>query len=390
MNTLNTSIEFGLRSPIHVKCEDKGIALKDLNIPNRHIKLLKVLFKKYETKKFNPSQKEVLRQLDRYLDIPLVEAVLDTNASYESFRRLVENNSSIIPSKYRENKDIIFECIKHDSLPAFQKALELGCEEPFHYTTMGLAVMFGSLTILTYAHKHKYEWTEWTCSNAIACNYSFMPTLICFTGSCYFNDVDTMYIHRRICPKSLINDVKEDKVLQCLQYAMTHGCSTNVLTCAYAAAHGRLTCLQYLHEQQCLWDHVTCIYAAANGHLDCLQYAHENGCEWTALVCIEAVGNGQLECLQYAHDNDCPWSETTFTYAAEHGCYECLTYLATHRRYVYSKLVVEVAIKYARKNNHTECVTYLSEHMSQNCAQADDLYIRDRDSWKNLRARLKD
>ena len=387
----DTWIEYGNHSPIHTKCYNKGVSLHDMELPRTHRKLLFLLFAHYNTRQFTRKQVATLRYLDSYLDIPLIEAVLDTESSFHSFHRLVTNHCTVIPLKYKNNRDLVIECIQHDSVATYQKALEFGCKPPLHYTQTGLAIMFGSLNILTYlASQHLLDWNEWSCSNATACRYDFMPTCICFTGNCFFNDTDTSFMHRKTCSKSLINHVKEDKVLACLLFTIPSGCPTNVLTCAYAAAHGRLDCLKYLHEQECPWDEVTCIYAAANGHIDCLRYAHEHGCQWTASVCIEAIRNGQLECLQYAHDHGCEWAETTFTLAAELGRYECLTYLATHRRYVYSKLVTEVAIKYAQKYNHTNCATYLSKLMTQNCAQADDLCIRDRDSWKILKYRLKE
>lgn len=69
--------------------------------------------------------------------------------------------------------------------------------------------------------------------------------------------------------------------------------------CALAAGKGNLACLQVLQDYMCPWDAVTTYEAARGGHLDCLQFAVQHGCECTQEAMDIAVALKKPECVAY-------------------------------------------------------------------------------------------
>lgn len=87
--------------------------------------LLKLLFDEYDTYTFSVEQEVRLKELDNEHDIPLVEAVFDCSAGYNSFRRLVESNSQIFPEKYVYNKELLDRIFAKGHYHVWRKAVEL-------------------------------------------------------------------------------------------------------------------------------------------------------------------------------------------------------------------------------------------------------------------------
>jgi len=89
-------MEFGKLSPVNINCSDGDVKLDDL-IPSTDIALLNDLFGGSSDGRtdYTTQEKNRLIYLDKYLDIPLVEAVL--NPSYDALYRLLENNCKNIP-----------------------------------------------------------------------------------------------------------------------------------------------------------------------------------------------------------------------------------------------------------------------------------------------------
>lgn len=75
-----------------------------------------------------------------------------------------------------------------------------------------------------------------------------------------------------------------------------------------AALGGNLDCLKYAIEHGCIPCRNACIAAAKNGHLDCLKYLHSPpvSCPLTIYEYLDAAIEGWLDCLQYLCDNGCP------------------------------------------------------------------------------------
>jgi hypothetical protein len=63
--------------------------------------------------------------------------------------------------------------------------------------------------------------------------------------------------------------------LDCLKYALEHGCDYSHTISYIAAREGRLYTLMYLHEKGYLLDEKTIQHAALGGHLDCLSYLYQ-------------------------------------------------------------------------------------------------------------------
>lgn len=118
--------------------------------------------------------------------------------------------------------------------------------------------------------------------------------------------------------------------IECLSYAIAHGCNLGLELTRVCARHGQLDCLRHLRQRACPWSAEVCADAAAGGHLDCLRYAHEHGCMWDEATCSAAAGNGHLVCLQYAHEHGCAWSSRVCSRAAWSGSLDCLQYAHFH------------------------------------------------------------
>jgi len=109
-----------------------------------------------------------------------------------------------------------------------------------------------------------------------------------------------------------------------LAWAKDNGCPWTVMTCARAAAGGRLEVLQFAREQHCPWDESTCHNAARYGHLAVLQWARQQGCPWWAWgICSGAAEGGHLAVLQWARELGYQWDEDTCVHAAYGGHLEC-------------------------------------------------------------------
>ena len=116
------SLEFGDDSPLAVKCEDSSITLNDL-ITKKQIHLLTELFRGSFV--FIQNQKDDLIYLDKYLNVPLVEAFFDTT-SYDAFHRLVENGCTQFPEYDIEKSLFCKEAAERNHLACLKKAYEMG------------------------------------------------------------------------------------------------------------------------------------------------------------------------------------------------------------------------------------------------------------------------
>jgi len=100
--------------------------------------------------------------------------------------------------------------------------------------------------------------------------------------------------------------------------------------CRCAARYGQLNCLIWALEHGCPWDSRTCNVAVKNGHLNILQWAREHGCPWDINTCTYAAEAGKLNCLIWAVEHGCPWNSYTCTYAAQYGHLNCLIWAIEH------------------------------------------------------------
>ncbi len=344
-------MEFGKYSPMYVACEDKLITIRDMpTLSNHEKKLLKTFFSKYHTKKFSSSQRKKLQELDRYLDIPLVQAVFDKYSTFTSFCRLLDNDCEIIPKKFKTNTNIVYMSIKRNHLPAYIKALELGCKLfqhqhdflaipriPHHYSVTWLAMIHGSIDILNYAYQEG-------------------PICECC------NDQGICYRMNEQCINGKLGrvPVNESKVIQCLQFLKTKGHTGNTILCAYAAAAGWLECLQYLISEGCAVDgYITSLYAAANGHLHVLTYLMEHNYNWNALLTFYAARHGHLDCLRYIHQKGCFISEVDCLAAISHGHVHCVQYMIEHGCHAFQQY-----LSHAQRFGQHNCITFLTPYVS--------------------------
>jgi hypothetical protein len=234
--------EFGKQSPIGVSCSDKIIKLEDLQISEREIHVLNKIFNHYDDLNVSEEDIIIMERLDKYLDIPLVQAVLDESASYQSFHRLVENDCSIIPKKYKQNPELVKDTIIHHSFKTFQKAIFF-CSYDVHF--LKLAIIYGCVDIVNFLLNEMKDQVKEEEDEYMMC------TIACKYGQ-----------------------------LECLQVLHKNGFRWNDLAANLAASYGRLDCLRYLHENGYVLNMDARAAAYANNRQECLQYLIDHGCPW--------------------------------------------------------------------------------------------------------------
>jgi hypothetical protein len=278
-------MEFGKHSPVYLQCHDKQIQLQDLQVSTQQMKLLESIFADPNQVISCVKTQEELKWLDHYLDIPLVEAMLET--SYHAFHRLIMNECTIIPFKYQRHDARILElAIENGDYDTFVKAYNMNPDSRIFL--LDLAVIFNQMKVLEFLVDHNtYPMGDMIMVASLAAKYDRLEM------------------------------VKKIGVW-------------DTWTCVNAASEGNITVLQYLHEHGCEWNSSTCAAAARNGHLDCLQYAHQHGCEVNGLVIYQAVKFGHIPCLMYLHQERCPYGAGLCATAAEHGQLEALIFLHEH------------------------------------------------------------
>jgi hypothetical protein len=93
--------------------------------------------------------------LDDEHDIPLVEAVFDRSAGYDSFRRLVEANSQIFPEKYVYNKELLDHTIAKGHYHVWRKAVELHVYGSLNTQELGrFCAKYGRIRFIRYMQKN--------------------------------------------------------------------------------------------------------------------------------------------------------------------------------------------------------------------------------------------
>lgn len=145
--------------------------------------------------------------------------------------------------------------------------------------------------------------------------------------------------------------------LDCLVYAVSNGCPWCSNATSIAATYGNLDCLVYIISKGCPWSPTTTCVAAYNGNLDCLAYAAEHGCHWHPNTTCAAAEYGHLDCLVYAAKHGCPWHPNTTWAAAEHGHLDCLVYAAEHGCPWHPDTTYA-----AEDNGHSDCLAYVASH----------------------------
>lgn len=100
----------------------------------------------------------------------------------------------------------------------------------------------------------------------------------------------------------------EESLVQCLEYALTHGCPHDFTACSVCAMHGFSLLLKCLHEHGCPWGEMVTRFAAVRNHLPCLQYAMDHECPYRDDLVWHAVLNDHVDIVRYLREKGLPWS----------------------------------------------------------------------------------
>ena len=131
--------------------------------------------------------------------------------------------------------------------------------------TTAFAAEYGHLEVLKFVYENGCPWAFYTCSSA-----AYGGHLDCLKFA---------HEHGAPLPSYTTDGACSGGNLDCLIYAYEKGCPVGEHTSRLAASRN-LECLQYLHSIRCPMDVTTSIYAAKAFRLDCLRFALEHGCSF--------------------------------------------------------------------------------------------------------------
>ncbi len=279
----------GKNSILNTVCDDKKIDITDIDsklVTLEDYELLIGALRAYEKKEwesdtFPNEQRERLKYLDQYLDIPAL-ALFYSKPDYKLLSRFISNEYDLISTKVFKSDKILMDFYKYGGIEELKWMLKHMLIE-FDCGVTAQFANYGNLKCLRYAREKGCPWDKDT------------PAFAALNGH-----------------------------LECLRYAYENKCPWDTLTTAYAALGGQLKCLRYAHEKGCPWNAATTFYAAQNGHLNCLRYAYENGCRWDRSTTFCAAENGRLNCLRYAYEYGCPINIEECLKNAHENCKEWL------------------------------------------------------------------
>ena len=337
-------MEFGKHSPVGIVCNDKIVTLEDLHVSPNDIALLDMLFKQPNDIILTPDKRTRLEVLDKYLDIPLAQAVLRP-ACYHSFHRLLQDECSIIPTSFRNNKRIMEVAIEHGQLETFIKAYDLRTDN--HPYLLDLAVIFDRREILDFlVARNVYVEADQKMTCAIAAKYGRLSILKCLYEVYHFSwDVHTCrnaageghlevlrYLFEQKCPwdASVVAAAAKNERLPCLRFLVENECEMDGMALFEAVKHGHYDCVVYLSNQHDPWTWNLVDTAARYGHLEIIGFLRERGYLWDTTTCATAARYGHLYILKYLHENQCPWDYHTRIEAANQGHNDCLSYAIEH------------------------------------------------------------
>ena len=147
------------------------------------------------------------------------------------------------------------------------------------------------------------------------------------------------YLHKSNCPwdKEVIISAILAGSMECLQYAIEHGCPSPSKNEAgpqatqYAAKVGRIDMLEYLHQHDKAYDALTLAVAVKYGQMHCVKYLYEHHCPMDQHAMYFAAVGDNIDCMKYLHERECPWCDYITTVAFLRQSWRCLRYAAENR-----------------------------------------------------------
>jgi hypothetical protein len=274
---------------------DGEVALNELAMFSKGEKaLLNIFFNLYDYVKWSDTIQRLLRRMDDYLDIPLVQAVYDKEATYESFKRLTINECTDIPFKYFKNG--FARCIAaiRDKDPAsftvftrLTTMQEYGESEMSAYVTEAAAN--GRLDILQFLFDVEKR---------------AKPDLHITIAAAKFGHFDCVkFLHQRGCdlnPTLIGESACKLGHMDMLLYAMEHGPKLNKNYMLAAIEYGHLHLVEMMRSRGIQFDNVCMGNALIHGQLDMIKLM-VNTIRLTTRHLRIAISYGHLEIVKFIH-----------------------------------------------------------------------------------------
>jgi hypothetical protein len=306
-------MEFGKNSPVGIMCIDKQISLEDLNVTPEQISLLERLFESRGNMLCTSHERKELLLLDQRLDIPLVEAYLDEEIMYDPFHRLVMNDCSIIPEKYKTNEYLVKQAVIRGDYQTFLKAHDMS--EWQNVFLVQDAASYNRIDMIQYLWENNHFYKD---------DKIMVPYIAAMYG---YIDLLT-FCHTRIQPwdESIMRRAIASGRLSCVKYLFDHGCPWNERVFMEAAKNNHVDILEFFTAFQTLPREVGFI-AARLGHLNVLEFLQKQNFPWCTEMMNEAAFYNRLECVIFLHEHGCEWNETTMNSAATRRHIDMFVYL---------------------------------------------------------------
>jgi hypothetical protein len=348
-------MEVGLLSPLRLTCEDGKVTLDEVTMFTEGEKaLLKIFFEQYNNNvKWSDTIKTLLRRMDSYLDIPLVQAVFDDVNCYGAVKRLILNQCKLIPDKYMYSLEL---CARYaildrdsNSFAVFVKLIEL-------MQSKEMTLCFNNLVELA-AKVGRKDIVQ--CFRAIQQDFTYHEShLIAAAKRGEFETVK--YLYERNCKLSgLGTNVAIEACtighLDMFVFAIEHGCSMNGCMNA-AACYGHVHILEWMKARHFEFETVTLSNAMCGGHLkvvkllvqyvnvtqrharlaikygylDIVKFLYDDvGLEIDHWAPLRAAEYHSLPILQYLYDKKCVMQKEAVTATITNGGHstECLRFM---------------------------------------------------------------
>uniref|UniRef100_A0A7S3H674 Ankyrin repeat-containing domain n=1 Tax=Spumella elongata TaxID=89044 RepID=A0A7S3H674_9STRA len=159
---------------------------------------------------------------------------------------------------------------------------------------------------------------------SIGCPWKYMVTIAYAVAQCSI-ELDDSCSYKWIDDASIVPS--PDGYLECLRFALKHGCTIHDQACEIACQYNLLDCLQLLYDNNAAITPWCRTVSAKMGHIKILQYLYDIGHDWDAQTMADAAEGGQMHCVKFLQQHHCPWNEDACSHAAMAGHLFVLMYL---------------------------------------------------------------
>ncbi len=350
---------FGNLSPLHIQCEDESVTLSEL-IQSNEEALLRDFLKNYQTKDFSACRAE-LEHLDKFLDIPLVEAYFQP--SHVSLQRMATHhyghkvmptcgNKVIIPEDCF-TEDILTNAIKmgyvesvqavHDYGYVFDNGLflELALEKP-HESVATFMMGCDGVVISERAVTLVIEHGLMQCVTQFP--FDFVFTSDHFRSAVKSNQLGMIdFFHQRNIPIGIHLYMWICPDLRTVIHMLGLGYEISIGDIARSVHFKKIELLRYMHEKKVFNVLVHEIYQAAvhSGEIDIVKYLVDIGGTFQPEHMRDALNSNNIAIVEFLLDQHVSIPQLNGIFRMKH----LMLRLLHSRGYVFSEQMYQFTMR---------------------------------------------